>query len=100
MSVERTVAINHRPPNLRGKYGITITPLDQGFANVTEVGSDKELTALLLALEYSQAETDGVLKELEPVGSKLKHQRSFDPSNLKAHNFTMESARELLEKNR
>jgi hypothetical protein len=99
MSAERTVAINHRPPNLRGKYGITITPLDQGFANVTEIGSDQELTALLLDLEYSQAETDDIMRELEPVGAKLKHQRSFDPSKLKAHKFTMESTRELLEKN-
>jgi len=99
MPVERTVIINHRPSYQRSKYGITITPLDQGFANVTEIDSDPELTALLLDLEYSRSEADEILKELEPVGTNLKHGRSFDQNKLKVHGFTMKSAHEILDEN-
>jgi len=99
MSVERTVIIEHRPSSQRGTYGITITPLDQGFDNPIEIASSRELATLLRDLEYSQSEANSVLKQLELAGANLKHNRSFDQQKLKAHGFTLKSMREYLDEN-
>ncbi len=99
MSVKHTVIIEHHLPSQRGKYGITITPLDQGFANPTESDSSQELAALLRDLEYSQSEADSVMKQLEPAGANLKHNRLFDQQKLKSHGFTLKSMREYVDEN-
>ena len=87
MFVKRTVIINHRPSYQRGRYGLTITPLDQGHANVREIATDADLSALLLALGYPQSEVDDILTELAPDKADIKQVRSFDESKLADNGF-------------
>ena len=87
MFVKRTVIINHRPSYQRSKYGLTITPMDQGLANVREIATDADLSALLLALGYPQSEVDNILKTLAPDKADIKQSYSFDETKLADNGF-------------
>jgi len=70
-----------------GKYGVTIARPGGDKTIVRELGTDGDLSHLLLDVGYTQAEVEHILKELEPKNASIEHTRSIDEFSLNDNGF-------------